>query len=91
MMTSSLRKFRMPLAKYSQVKPWAPDGIPIEFYSQYQELLTLRLTALFNQFNSQSSLPASMSEALIMLVPKPGKDPKDFAFYRPISLLNANA
>lgn len=50
-----------------------------------------KLTAFLAQFTSLDSLLETVSKALIMLVPKLGKDPEDCASYRPISLLNADA
>lgn len=59
-----------------------PDGVPVEFYSLHQEHLASRVTALLAQFTYLETLPELMLEALIVLVPKPGKDPKEHASYR---------
>lgn len=67
------------------------DGLPTEFYSQYIELLVPRLTGLFTEFATLESLPGSMKEAIIVLVPKLGKDSQKCASYRPLSLLNIDA
>lgn len=63
----------------------------MEFYSQHTELLAPRLTSLLTDFTRQGALPDSMAEVIIVLVPKPGKDPLEYASYRPISLLNVDA
>lgn len=70
--------------------PWV-DGLLTEFNSQYQELLAPRLTSLFEQFFSMGSRPDSMSEVVVALVLKPGKDPEECSSYRPISLINLDA
>lgn len=67
------------------------DGLPTEFYSQHVELLAPKLTVLLSDFTKQEALPESMAEAVIVLVPKPSKDPLDSTSYRPISLLNVDA
>lgn len=78
----------------SQLQPGktpGAEGIPVEFYSTYQDLIAPRLPWLLGEFSRGGFLPDSMSEALIVLVPKPGKDPEDSALYRPISLINVDA
>lgn len=44
--------------------------------------------SLFDRFFSLEALPDSMSEAVVVLVLKPGKDPEDYSSYRLISLIN---
>lgn len=46
---------------------------------------------MLGELSREGSLPDSMSKAVIVLVPKPGKDPEDCASYCPISLINADA
>lgn len=67
------------------------DGLSTESYSHYVDLHAPRLTTLFSEFAKLESLPESMEEAIIVLVPKPSKNPQECASYRPISLLNVDA
>lgn len=67
------------------------DGIPPEFYKQYGEQLTPKLHEMIVKSLKEGTLPASMAEAIIVVIPKPGKDPELCTSYRPISLLNADA
>lgn len=50
----------------------------------------LRLHKLYNHIFETSTLPASMREATIVLIAKPGKDPHHPEAYRPISLLQVD-
>ncbi|XP_077323277.1 uncharacterized protein LOC143956976 [Lithobates pipiens] len=63
------------------------DGLPLEFYLKYADTLTPRLQELFSHIFESESLPPSMCEAYIVLIPKPGKDLELPESYRPISLL----
>lgn len=78
----TLEEVQIAMAQLQPGKTPGADGIPVEFYFTYQELLAPRLTMLFAQFTKIGSLLESMSEAVIVLVPKPGKDPEDCASYR---------
>lgn len=63
------------LAEFPRSKTPGSDGLPVEFYSTYSELLVPRLLSLYNSIFENSELPASMRETTILLIPKPGKDP----------------
>ncbi|XP_040184615.1 vomeronasal type-2 receptor 26-like [Rana temporaria] len=79
------------MASMQSGKTPGPDGIPVEFYSIYQEHLVPRFASMLQLFYNLDSLPESMSEAIVVLVPKPGKDPEECASYMPFSLINADA
>lgn len=63
------------IASFARSKSPGSDGLPIEFYSQYSEVITPKLLALYNEMFKSFTLPISMREATIILIPKPGKDP----------------
>lgn len=61
-----------------------------EFYKTHAETLAIGLLEVLSASFKASSLPPSMSRAIIVVVPKPSKDPKLCSLYRPISLLNVD-
>lgn len=63
------------------------DGLSLEFYKQFGDTLIPRLSKLYKHIFDANTLPKSMNEALIVLIPKPGKDPSLPKSYRPISFL----
>lgn len=68
-----------------------PDGIPVEFYKQYAEELTGKLCAMLSEAQKREELPSSLSEAVVVVIPKPSKDPALCSSYHPISLINVDA
>lgn len=67
-----------------------PDGYPAEFYKQYADDLLPTYRELLVMALEGGTLPPSMSEAVIVFLPKPGKNPELCSSYRPISLLNVD-
>lgn len=63
------------------------DGIPMEVYTQYGEVILPKLLEVFNSSLKSGQLPTTMSRANIILLLKPRKDPVDPSSYRPIPLL----
>ncbi|CAJ0953013.1 unnamed protein product [Ranitomeya imitator] len=63
------------------------DGFPAEIYKNMGEVLIPRLKTVLEEARNGGSLPASMREAVIVVIPKEGKDLKQPESYRPISLL----
>lgn len=68
-----------------------PDGFPAEFYRTYAEELAPKFHSMLLSSLREGALPASMSEAVIVVIPKPGKDPELCKSYCPISLIDVDA
>lgn len=58
------------------------------FLQSFTEVVAPKRTALFSDLSSLDTLPESVEEAVIVLIPKPSKN---YVSYRPISLLNFDA
>lgn len=61
-----------------------------EMYKRYSESLLPTFLATLNDAVRRGALPTSMRKAIIVVLPKPGKDPLLPDSYRPISLLHMN-
>lgn len=76
------------IRSFSSGKTPGPDGLPGEWYRAYATLIAPKLLQLYADCKERLSLTSSMSQAHIVLIPKPGKDKNQCASYRQISLLN---
>lgn len=65
-----------------------PDGLSVEFYKEFHDILIDPLLNMFNDSLAKGTLPQFLREANISLILNKGKTPEDCASYRPISLLN---
>ncbi|KAJ1093507.1 hypothetical protein NDU88_006607 [Pleurodeles waltl] len=76
------------ISQIAQNKTPGMDGLPIEYNATFSTQTTQHRLAMFNEAWDSSGLPDSLCEALIVILPKPGRNPLDVKSYRPLSLLN---
>lgn len=86
----SIEELQEALQCMNSGKAPGPDGIPVEFYKKFAGKLMPHLLEVFNESLEKGILPPSLRAALITLVLKPGKPPKDKSSYRPISLMSCD-
>lgn len=66
------------------------DGLSAEFYQAFTHDLAPFLLEVIIESVGNGSLPPSLTQGLITLIPKPKKDPLFIDNWRPISLLNTD-
>uniref|UniRef100_A0A671TVA8 Reverse transcriptase domain-containing protein n=1 Tax=Sparus aurata TaxID=8175 RepID=A0A671TVA8_SPAAU len=66
------------------------DGIPCKFYKVFAEQPSPELLKTFTAAIEGNELPPSMTEVVISVILKKGKDPQECGSYRPFSLLCCN-
>lgn len=86
----SVDEIATAVASLAPAKAPGHDGLPLDFYAAYSEVLIPELLKLYNHIFDSETLSESMQEAVIIVIPKPGKDPKYPDSYRPISLLQVD-
>jgi hypothetical protein len=75
---------RIPIKKTPE-----PDVFSAEFYQTFKEDLIPVYLKLFHKIEIEGTLPNSLYEATITLIPKPHKDSTKLPNFRPISLMNS--
>ena len=68
-----------------------PDGFPSEFFKKFAGQLAPILRSVFDESFEAGSLPPTMRQAVISLIPKKDKNLLECGSYRPISLLNVDS
>jgi hypothetical protein len=67
------------------------DGFSTEFYQTFKDKLISILLKLFHELEREETLPNSLYEASITLIPNPDIDTTKKENYRPISFMNVDA
>jgi hypothetical protein len=76
------------IKRFQKKKSTGPDVFLAEFYQYFKEKLIPNLLKLFQQREKKGTLPNSLHEVSIILIPKADKETSN---YRPIFLMNSNA
>lgn len=63
------------------------DGLSVEFYLHFWEIIKLPLFHMYKECISQGDMTTTMKQGVISLIPKPSKDPLLIDNWRPITLL----
>lgn len=86
----TLKEVQQALGSLQVGKTPGAERLPTEFYKQYSEQILSRLHKVMAKALDGGVLLASVAEAIIVVIPKPGKNPELCTSYRPISLLNVD-
>lgn len=86
----TLEELQQAVTGMANQKSPGPDGLQVETYKYYGEVLLPELLKVLKWTAVKGKLPFSMTEATIIVLHKEGKDPLDTSLYRPISLLCSN-
>ena len=78
------------IKKLSINKSLGPDDFTSKFYQTFIEDL-MAILKLFQKIAEEGTLPSSLYEITITLIPKPDNDTIKTENYRPISLTNIDA
>lgn len=84
----SIKEIEQAIKQIKSGKAPGPDGFIIEFYKTFSHKLSPIFKKVFIEITEQKSLPPTMSQAIITVIHKKGKDPLKCDSYRPISLLS---
>ena len=73
---------------FSKNKSPGNDGLTVEFYEKFWDLISEQLLKPFNESIEMGEMSASQKQSIITLLEKEGKDKLLLKNWRPISLMN---
>lgn len=84
------KKDILELIRHSPTKKSpGPDGLPVEFYKRYWNIIGDKITEIVNEVLQGKPIPTDFKDCKIVLIPK-NKGSKKIDNMRPISLLNSD-
>nr|XP_033811836.1 uncharacterized protein LOC117365469 [Geotrypetes seraphini] len=96
--TNALLDLPLTLLELTQViqsmvpkKAPGPDGLSVEFYKEFQDEIAPFYLQFIAHLMSSSTTSGSFTEAIVIILLKPGKDKRLITNYRPLSLINVDA
>lgn len=86
----TLEELYLVVAQKANSKSPGADSLPGGTYLKYSQIILRVLLETLNDAVENGHQPSSMNEAIVVVRPKPGKDPLQPDSYRPFPLLNSN-
>lgn len=83
----TILEIQKALKGFKRGKSPGADGLPLEFYITFWDILALELLTIFKDFETLDRLPDSFRTGIVSLLYKKG-DRTDLKNWRPITLLN---
>lgn len=80
----TIREIHTAVASLKGNKSPGPDGLPGELFKTESEKLSPYLLRVFKHAQESGTLPQTLTEAVITVIHKKGKDPNEVGTYRPI-------
>lgn len=87
----TLDEINKNIVKLKKNKSPGNDGLTAEFYQTFREDLSVFLLHVFQEILEAEQMVPTMTQSLIALIPKSGKDSLSIENWRPISLINNDA
>lgn len=84
----SIAEIQKVIMSLKSGKAPGPDGVPSELYKKFSSTPSPYLHRMYTQAQLDGILPPTLTEAIITVIYKKGKDAEEVGSYRPISLLN---
>lgn len=66
------------------------DGLPIEWYKTFMDLLVPKLCQVYEEISDKGILSAAFNQVYTTVLPQRGKDHAQYANYLPILLINVD-
>ena len=86
----TLNEIKKAIMSLKSGKSPGPDGLGNELYKHLKDKLAPYLLKMYEHAYNEKSLPPSLNEAIITVLPKKDRDLELVTSYRPISLLNSD-
>ncbi|KAJ1167387.1 hypothetical protein NDU88_007779 [Pleurodeles waltl] len=83
-----LEEIKSSIGELASGKTPGPDGLPADFYKVFASQLAPRLLRVYEEAVQRGCYSASQREALLVSLPKPGRDPAEMGSYWPLAMLN---
>lgn len=85
----TLEEVGKAMKSFKRGKVPGSDGLPLEFYLKFWDIIAKDILLVFKEFGKQEILPESFRQGIITLIFKKN-DKQDLKNWRPISLLNVD-